>query len=111
MSRVMTFATAFMTALALVCSARVLAHEMTVKGSVAAIETARVQVRTGEEKKTEVPAWYPIDAKTKIIRGKNVVTREQAKITVGERVVVIVDHESDTNMKTLEIRLAESTGK
>ena len=68
-------------------------------------------MRTGEEKKTETPAWYPIDAKTRILRGKMVVTFEQAKIVVGERVVAIVDHESDSKMRTLEIRLSEGKGK
>ena len=57
------------------------------------------------------PAWYPIDAKTRIMRGKMVVTFEQAKIVVGERVVAIVDHESDSKMRTLEIRLSEGKGK
>lgn len=87
-------------------SISVSAHEMTVKGTVAAIETARVQVKTGEEKKDQSPAWYGLDAKTKIQRGKTVVTLEQANIKAGERVVLIVDHQTNGTMKTVEMRLA-----
>ena len=87
------------------------AHEMTVMGTVAGIESTRIQVRTGQEKKDESPTWYPIGAKTKIMRGKNVVTFEQAKIVANERVVLIVDHRSDTDVLTLEIRLPAQATK
>ena len=83
-----------------------LAHPMTVKGTVAAIEPKRIQVKTGEEKKGESPEWVAIDAKTKIMRDKTVVTFEQAKIKAGERVVVNADHGADGIMKAVEIRLA-----
>ena len=82
------------------------AHEMTIKGTVASVDKTRIQVKTGEEKKGESPAWFPIDPKTKIMRDKAVVTFDDAKIAVGERVVVNVDHQADGKMKTLEIRLA-----
>lgn len=98
-------------AVLIVGSATGVAHEMEVRGTVAAIESSRIQVRTGEEKKNETPAWYPMDAKTRIMRGKTVVTLEQAKIVAGERVVLIVDHQADDRMRTLEIRLAESKTK
>jgi hypothetical protein len=84
----------------------VLAHEMTVKGTVAAIEATRIQVKTGEEKKGEAPAWYLVDAKTKIVRDKTTVTFDAAKIKTGERVVVIVNHEATGKMTALEIHLA-----
>ena len=83
-----------------------MAHEMTIKGTVAAVDKTKIQVKTGEEKKGETPAWYAIDAKTKIMRDKNVVAFDAAGISVGERVVVNVDHQADGKMKTLEIRLA-----
>ncbi len=86
--------------------ARLFAHEITVKGTVAAVEAKRLQVRTGEEKKNEGPGWYDIDARTKIVRDKTTVTLEQARIKVGERVVVLVDHQTNGVMKALEIRLA-----
>ncbi len=82
-------------------------HEITVKGTVAAIEPSRIQVKTGEEKKGQAGAWYPIGAKTKIMRGKTTLSFKDAKIAAGERVVVLVDHDADGTMKTLEIRLAE----
>jgi hypothetical protein len=41
------------------------AHEITVKGTVAAIERARIQVKTGDEK-DQSPERYQIDAKTKV---------------------------------------------
>ena len=82
------------------------AHPMTVKGTVAAVEAKRIQVKTGEEKKGESPAWLVIDAKTKIMRDKTVVTFEQAKIKIGERAVVNVDHDANGVMTAIDIRLA-----
>jgi hypothetical protein len=93
-------------AVGLAASTPLRAHEMTVKGTVAAIEKVRIQVKTGLEKTGEPPAWYPIDDKTKIKRGKDTVKLADAKITVDERVVLIVDHPSRGPMKTKEIRLA-----
>jgi hypothetical protein len=102
--RLQTFALCLLPFALLVAS--VAAHEMVVKGTVAGIEAARIQVKTGEEKTGAQPEWYPIDAATKIRRGERDVTREQAAITPGERVVVIVDHPDKGPMKTKEIRLA-----
>jgi hypothetical protein len=94
-------------ALVLVCAgALVFAHPMTLKGTVAAIERTRIQVKTGEEKKGEAPEWCAIDAKTKIFRDKTVVTFEAAKIIVSEKVVVLTDHGSDNKLTAVEIHLA-----
>jgi hypothetical protein len=82
------------------------AHEIIVRGTVAAIEKTRIQIKTGEEKNGQAPAWYPIDAATRIKRGETIVTFEQARIKVDERVVAIVDHPDKGPMKTKEIRLA-----
>jgi hypothetical protein len=68
------------------------AHEMTVRGTVAAIEPTRIQIKTGEEKAGQSPAWYPIDAKTKIKRGAKTMSFADARIGVDERIVAIVDH-------------------
>jgi hypothetical protein len=46
-----------------------LAHEITVQGTVAAIEAKRIQIKTGKEKAGAAPEWYPIGPKTKIKRG------------------------------------------
>ena len=81
-------------------------HEMTVQGTVAAIESARIQIKTGQEQSGELSSWYPIDAKTTIKRGSRTVRIADAKITIGERVVAIVDHPAEGPMRTKEIRLA-----
>ena len=58
-------------ALAFICSsALVLAHPMTLKGTVAAIEKTRIQIKTGEEKKGTEPEWASINDTTKIFRDK-----------------------------------------
>lgn len=84
----------------------VLAHPMTLKGTVAAVERTRIQVKTGEEKKGETPAWCAIDDKTRIFRDKMAVTFEAAKIVVSEKVVVLTDHGSDNKITAVEIHLA-----
>ena len=81
------------------------AHELIVKGTVVTVQKSRIQVKTGEEKPGQIPAWYPIDAKTKILRGKKSVTLSEAKITTGEKIVVLLDHDAKNVMKTLELRL------
>jgi len=68
MSHLMKSLAVVITALTILATAVVLAHETTVKGTVAGIEVKRIQVKTGEEKKTEAPASYPIDAKTRPAR-------------------------------------------
>src|SRR5688500_3337213 len=92
--------------LALMITTSVLAHEMTVRGTVAAVEDTRLQIKTGKEKTGEQPAWYPIDAKTTIKRGNKTVTLAEAKIRAEERVVAIVDHPAKGPIRTKEIRLA-----
>src|SRR5581483_7757180 len=92
-SRVLTILITVLTLVAVVAPAT--AHEMTLKGTVQAIEAHRVQVKTGEEKKGQSPSWIGLDAKTKITRDKTPVTLEQAKIAVGERVVAVVDHQTN----------------
>lgn len=83
-----------------------LAHEILLKGTVGAVEPARIQIKTGEERKGQTPDWVMIDAKTKILRDKTELTFADAKIKVGERVVAKVSHGDDGVMKALEIRLA-----
>lgn len=93
-------------AVALAVGVSVLAHEMTVMGTVAAIETNRIQIKTGKEKPGTAPTWYPIDEKTRIKRGAKTVNLDAAKIKVDERVVIVVDHPDKGPMRTKEIRLA-----
>jgi hypothetical protein len=89
----------------LIAAPRVLAHEMTIKGTVAGIEAARIQVKTGEERKGQQPTWFAIDQKTKIMRGKQALSLSEANIAVGEPVMLVVFHESNVPLKTLEIHL------
>jgi hypothetical protein len=89
-----------------VAQAGLVAHEMTVQGTVAAVETSRIQIKTGKEKPGTSPEWYPIDAKTKIRRGKKAMTFAEARIEVNERAVLIVDHPTKGPLVTKEIRLA-----
>jgi hypothetical protein len=63
------------------------AHEITVKGTVAAIERARIQVKTGDEKKDQSPEWYQIDARRKSCAAASSGV-DEARITVGEKVVL-----------------------
>ncbi|HYN09773.1 MAG TPA: hypothetical protein VES67_20490 [Vicinamibacterales bacterium] len=86
---------------------QIIAHEMTLKGTVVAVEQARVQIKTGKEKQGDQPAWYPIDASTKIKRGKKEVTFAEARIAPEERIVIIVDHPDKGPMRTKEVRLAD----
>ena len=83
-----------------------LAHEITVQGTVAAIEATRIQIKTGKEKTGAAPEWYPIGPKTKIRRGTKAMTLPEARIAVNERVVAIIDHPAKGPMVILEIRLA-----
>jgi hypothetical protein len=92
--------------LAVLATAIPLAHEMTVQGTVVAVETSRIQIKTGKEKAGASPEWYPIDAKTKIKRGKKTVRLADAKIDANESAVLIVDHPTTGPMVTKEIRLA-----
>jgi hypothetical protein len=96
--------------LGLLLTPTLFAHEVIVRGTVAAIEKTRIQIKTGEEKKDQAPAWYPIDAATRIKRGETIVTFEQARIKVDERVVAIIDHPDKGPTKTKELRLAPAGG-
>lgn len=93
-------------AVVLFATSLVIAHEMTIKGTVEAVDAKRIQVKTGTEAKNQPAAWYPLDAKTKILRGKTTVTFDAARITPGELAVLIVDHQTNGTMRTLEVRLA-----
>jgi len=84
----------------------VFAHPMLVKGTVAAVEPTRIQVKTGEERKGEAPEWILVNSKTKVLRDKVEVAYAQAKIKVDERVVVNADHDAKGVMTATEIHLA-----
>jgi hypothetical protein len=89
-----------------VFAALVSAHSITVQGTVVAIEATRIQVKTVDDKKAEHTDWYAVDRDTLVKRGAKTVKFADAKITAGERVVVIVDEHGETKNLAEEIRLA-----
>lgn len=95
-------------AVVLVASSAVSAHPMTHQGTVLAVQPTKVQVKSivdDKTKKTE-DVWFVVDKNTKVMRGDKVVPYAEAKIAVGERIVVIVDMDADTKNLAEEIRLA-----
>ena len=82
------------------------AHQILLKGTVAAVEPTRIQIKTGEEQKGHAPGWVIVNSKTNILRDKTAVTFAAAKIQVGERVAAKVDHDANGVMTAVEIRLA-----
>jgi len=85
----------------------VVAHEVTYQGTVLAVETTKLHVKTVDLKtKKEEDLWFNIDKTTKVKRGDKSVQLGEAKIAKGERIVVIVDHDAETKMLAKEIRLA-----
>jgi hypothetical protein len=83
------------------------AHPMTYQGTVMAVESARVQVKTVDPMtKKEGPIWFVVTKDTKVKRGDQTVTYADAKIAKDERIVVIVDMDAKTKNLAEEIRLA-----
>ena len=95
-----------MCVLAVAMTSVILSHEVTHRGTVLAVESARLQVQTLTEAGAEgEAAWFTVSETTKIQRGKQVVTYSVAAIAAGERIVVIVDHDADEHA-AIELRLA-----
>lgn len=86
--------------------APVRAHEVTHRGTVVAIEAARVQVQTltDDGAKGEL-TWFDITDRTTVTRGDQTVTFADAAIAKGERIVVEVDHDRAPTV-ALRVRLA-----
>jgi hypothetical protein len=90
----------------LIATPPIAAHEVTYQGTVLAVEPARVQVKTIDEKtKQEDDVWFVVDKDTKVKRGDKTVRYADAKITKGERIALIVNHDASTKMLATEIRL------
>ena len=88
-------------------SSAAFAHPMTHQGTVVTVEAARIEVKTVDEKtKKEDRVWFVVDKTTKVKRGDKTVPYADAKITAGERIVIIVDMDAKTKMLAEEIRLA-----
>jgi hypothetical protein len=93
---------------ALMACAVVRAHPMTHQGTVLTVQPTRVQIKVVDEKtKKEDSLWFIVNKNTKVKRGEQTVTYTDAKITIGERIVIIVDMDAETKMVATEIRLAQ----
>jgi hypothetical protein len=85
------------------------AHPMTYQGTVMAVESSRLQVRTVDPMtKKEGPIWFVVTKDTKVKRGDKTVAYADAKIAKDERIVVIVDMDATTKNLAEEIRLSAS---
>ena len=86
--------------------ATMLAHEVTYRGTVIAVATAKVQVRVSDEKtKKEAPMDFAVTPKTKVLRGDKAVTFADARIQKDERISVTVNNDEDET-RAITIRLA-----
>lgn len=77
---------------ALVGVAGASAHETLVKGTVVAVEKARVQVKAVDDdgKPTDKVAWFAVTDKTKVLRAGKVVPFADAKVVPDESVTIVV---------------------
>ena len=84
----------------------VYAHEMAHRGTVQAIEADRVQVQILDESGASGEVtWFTVADDTQVRRGDETVTFAAAALEVGERIVVIVDHDVDETA-AIEVRVA-----
>ena len=83
------------------------AHSVSYQGTVVAVEPAKVQVKTVDDKtKKEDSVWFVVNKDTKVKRGEATVKYAEASIAKGERIVVTIDHDAKVKMLATEIRLA-----
>src|SRR5262245_2509894 len=94
---------------AIICAAvlALRAHEMMYRGTVEEVQSAKIAVKTTDDKtkKTET-MWFAVNKDTKVKRGEVPVPYGEAHFAIGERIVVIVNHDAETKMLATEIRLA-----
>lgn len=97
---------AMVVAVLALAGAPALAHEVTYKGTVIAVEstTLRVSVIDDATKKAS-PMAFAITERTRVYRGDKVVSITQARIQKGERIAVTINHD-EPGQKATEIRLA-----
>jgi len=84
-----------------------LAHQVTYKGTVIALDKESVRVTVIDDK-TKKPAdmKFDFDKETKILRGDKRVTIAEARIVKGEKISVTIDHDVDETL-AIVIRLDE----
>jgi len=89
----------------LVLGTALLAHQVTFKGTVVAVEKETVRVTVVDEKtKKPVVMKFDFDKETKILRGDKRVTIAEARIEKNEKIAVTIDHDVDETL-ALVIRL------
>jgi hypothetical protein len=88
-------------------TAVVLAHQVTYKGTVIALDKESVSVTVVDDKtKKPVAMKFDFDKETKILRGDKRVTIAEARIAKGEKIAVTIDHDVDETL-AIVIRLDE----
>jgi hypothetical protein len=88
-------------------TAAVLAHQVTYKGTVMALDKESVRVTVVDEKTKKAAAMkFDFDKETKILRGDKRVTIAEAQIVKGEKIAVTIDHDVDETL-AIVIRLDE----
>ena len=88
-------------------TAAVLAHQVTYKGTVIALDKESVRVTVVDEKtKKPVDMKFDFDKETKVLRGDKLVTIAEARIVKGEKIAVTIDHDVDETL-AIVIRLDE----
>ena len=88
-------------------TAAVLAHQVTYKGTVIALDKESVRVTVVDEKtKKPVAMKFDFDKETKVLRGDKLVTIAEARIVKGEKIAVTIDHDVDETL-AIVIRLDE----
>ena len=78
-------------------------------GTVAAVESQRIQVTTIDpQSKQERSIWFAIDKSTRVKRGDRFVPLTASELKVGERVAVIIDPSPKAPLRAIELRLGET---
>lgn len=86
--------------------ATLLAHEVTYRGTVVAVEATKIQVKVVDEKsKKETSIEFTVTPKTKVLRGDKAVQFENARIQKEERISVTINNDED-DRKAITVRLA-----
>ena len=93
-------------AIAILTSAVLLAHDMTFKGTVAAVKTDKLEVKVIDEKtQKESSMTFEVTSKTKVFRGEQEVKFADAHVQKDERIAVTVNHDVSATKATV-LRLA-----
>jgi hypothetical protein len=86
--------------------ASLLAHEVTYKGTVIAVEKDKVRVSVTDAKTKKLTAMaFDVDGETKVFRGDAAVKFAEAHIVKGETIAVTVNLDDDATLANV-IRLA-----